>query len=232
MQKVERSMLAPGITEARVIPNGVDTSVFHPGDRRAARASLGLPPENRLLLTTSIALGRNSWKDFATLRAALRTLAETPSRAPVHVVVLGTEPGEELPEPGVEFRFVGFEPDPAAVAAYYRAADVYVHSTRADTFPLAVLEALASATPVVASSVGGIPEQVEDGVHGFLVPAGDPRGFAAAVDPLLADESLRARQGEAGARLVRQRFDLERQVDAYLDWYAELVDARPQKAAA
>ena len=57
-------------------------------------------------------------------------------------------------------RFVGHQKSAQTVAQYYQAADVYLHAATADTFPRAVLEALACGTPVVATGVGGIPEQV------------------------------------------------------------------------
>jgi glycosyltransferase involved in cell wall biosynthesis len=232
MDMVEHSILSPGIVDARVIPNGVDISRFRPGDRRAARASLGLPSDTPLLLTTGIALGRNDWKDVAALTASLVDLAEMRPATPATLVVLGTEEGEVPLAGALDVRFAGLEPDPGTVADYYRAADVYVHPSRADTFPLAVLEALASGTPVVASSVGGIPEQVEDGRHGFLVPPGDHRNLAAAIARLLDDEEARARMSSEGRRRALECFDLERQVDAYLDWYEMLLEEERHKVAA
>jgi glycosyltransferase involved in cell wall biosynthesis len=119
---------------------------------------------------------------------------------------------------------VKFEQDPARVAEHYRAADVYVHAARADTFPTTVLEALACGTPVVASSVGGIPEQVRSlravearpamcvaaAAHdiaeatGFLVPPADAAAMADAVRVLLAQPAIRARLSEnAAADAVR-----------------------------
>jgi glycosyltransferase involved in cell wall biosynthesis len=232
MDMVEHSILAPGIVDTRVIPNGVDISLFRPGDRRAARASLGLPPDTPLLLTTGIALGRNDWKDVATLRASLLDLAQAWPGTSATLVVLGTEEGD-VPLPGaLDVRFAGFEQDPATVAEYYRAADIYVHASRADTFPLAVLEALASGTPVIASSVGGIPEQIEDGQHGFLVPPGDHRRLAAAIARLLDDEDARTRMASEGLHRAQERFDLERQVAAYVDWYGALLEEERHTVAA
>jgi glycosyltransferase involved in cell wall biosynthesis len=84
-----------------------------------------------------------------------------------------------------------------------------------------VLESLACGTPVVASRVGGIPEQLcED--TGVLVEPGDPAALASAIDALLADPERRARMASAAAADARARFSLERQVDAYLELYAGL----------
>lgn len=111
------------------------------------------------------------------------------------------------------------------VASYYQAADVYVHAARADTFPNTVLEALACGTPVEATAVGGIPEQIEDGRTGLLVPAGDAEGMAQAICALLCDEELRTHMSRRPADAGRGRFDPRRQVDAHLAWYREILDA-------
>src|ERR1700730_16345637 len=74
MDRVERSMLWPGIADARVIPNGVDRSHFHPGDRAAERRLLGLPQEAIILSFAATALRHNIWKDYRTLEEAMLRL--------------------------------------------------------------------------------------------------------------------------------------------------------------
>jgi glycosyltransferase involved in cell wall biosynthesis len=85
-----------------------------------------------------------------------------------------------------------------------------------------VLEALASGTPVVASRVGGIPEQLTEET-GVLVPPGDPAALAAAVESLLADPERRRRMAAAAAAHARKCFSLERQTATYLDLYRGLL---------
>lgn len=160
MEKVEQSMLWPGIVEARVIPNGVDVSVFKAADQRAARAAFGWPHDAHVLLFAANGIRKNIWKDFVTLRAAVTRLSRQTSGRKLLLIALGEEaPAERVGE--AEIRFVPRELDPHAVARYYQAADVYVHAALADTFPTSVIEALACGTPVVATAVGGIPEQVK-----------------------------------------------------------------------
>ena len=156
--------------------------------------------------------------------------------------------GEDAPPERVgaaEVRFVPYQEEPHSVADYYRAADVYLHAARADTFPNTVLEALACGTPVVATAVGGIPEQVRSFASvkghaefrsappqlatGFLAPPGEPRAMAECILQLLRDDSLRRQLGENAARDARERFDLNRQAEDYLAWYRDIVEARAQE---
>ena len=211
MDMVERSVLAPAAARREVIPNGVDLDVFSPRARAEARS---VP-----LLVFAAQGGRaNEFKDFATLRAALGRLS-----VPVEAVAIGDASPMEEQVGQATVRSLGTVP-PRKVADWLRAADVYVHPSRADTFPNGVLEALACGTPVVASRVGGIPEQVTEAT-GVLVEPGDPAALATAIESLLADPVRRARMGDAAAADARARFAPDPQIDAYIRLYADHASA-------
>ena len=216
MDRVEESMLKPGVVVSKVIPNGVDLKVFHPADRASARQDLGLPPDATILLFAANGIRRNIWKDYRTLQSALPGIAKT--EAKVLCIALGET---ALPERigDVEIRFVPYQKDPQQVARYYQAADLYLHPARADTFPTTILEALACGTPIVASAVGGIPEQVVEGKTGFLVPVGDAPALAGRVLDLLEDEERRLQMGWEAAEDATRRFGLKRMVGDYLAFY-------------
>jgi glycosyltransferase involved in cell wall biosynthesis len=93
------------------------------------------------------------------------------------------------------------------VPRFLAAIDVLVAPSHDEGLPRTVLEAMAMRVPVVASSVGGIPEAVEDGVSGLLVAPGDPSGLAVAIGRILDDEAMASRMGEAGRRRVLSEFD-------------------------
>lgn len=222
MRKVEQSMLAPAVVEARVLPNGVDLGIFRPMDKQAARALRGIPQEPVVLLTTGVMMRQNVWKDYSTLRQAISLTAKRLSGQDLLLLVLGEDaPPERLER--VDIRFIPYQNDPKIVAQYYQAADVYVHAAREDTFPTSVLEALACGTPVVATAVGGIPEQVEETRTGFLVSKGDPQGLADRIARLVSDPVLTGNMGRQAAESARCRFGFDQQVDAYLDWYHEVM---------
>jgi glycosyltransferase involved in cell wall biosynthesis len=226
MQKVEQSMLAPAIVERRVIPNGVDLSIFHPANQYMARSALGLPADAAIVVFAANAVRRNTWKDYQTLRTAVGQLAAALIDRTVLFIALGEDgPTERIG--AAEVRFVPFVHSPEDVARYYQAADIYIHAARADTFPNSVLEALACGVPVIATAVGGIPEQIEDEVTGFLVPGGDAQSIAVRARQVLTDTSLRRFLGVQASETARQHFDLRTQASSYLAWYEELLDHRP-----
>jgi glycosyltransferase involved in cell wall biosynthesis len=122
---------------------------------------------------------------------------------------------------------LGSVPQPT-LFALYRAADVVVSpSIWPEPFSRVILEAMWAGRAVVATAVGGSPEQVEDGVTGLLVPPGDARALAGAVAALLRDPARRARMGAAGAARAAAMFSEERVVASLLEAYGTLTGRRP-----
>jgi glycogen synthase len=113
---------------------------------------------------------------------------------------------------------LGFLPHAELERLYARAAAVVLPSHR-EGLPLCVLEAMAHGRPVVASAVGGIPELVEDGVTGFLVPPGDVSALRAALERLLADPVQRRRMGREARRRVAARCARGRVAEATIEAY-------------
>ena len=223
MGLVEQSGVGASLAGTRVIPNGVDTSVFAPGDRGEARAELGLPPDATIVLFSARSVRSSPFKGFETLEAALPMIAAGNGKGLLLIAL-----GEDAPEStvgSVPIRFVPFAENPETVARYYQAADLYLHPARAESFGLAPLEAMACGIPVVASDAGGIPEIVVNGETGMLFANGDANALAAAATLLLGDHERRASMGEVGRERVEREFTLRLQVERYLGWYAELATA-------
>lgn len=118
------------------------------------------------------------------------------------------------------------------VAGYLRALDVYVALSRLDSesFGVAIIEASASAVPVVVSDVGGLPEVVADGQTGVVVPREDVEAAAVAIKRLVLDPGARREMGRAGRRLVEERYSWSRCVDVMEEVYISvLADSDPQR---
>jgi glycosyltransferase involved in cell wall biosynthesis len=227
MDKVERSILANSMIKGRVIPNGIDISVFHSGNKQLVRAQLGIPQDVKVLLLAANGIRENVWKDYQTMRTALAMLAERMKEDNLLFIGLGENGSTEYIN-RAKVQFVPFQKDPRIVARYFQAADAYVHAAKVDTFPNTVLESFACGTPVVATAVGGIPEQVQDGMTGFLVPLGNAEQMATSIQKLLENPELQQKMSAHAAKVARQEFTLERMVDNYLNWFQEiLTDRKP-----
>jgi D-inositol-3-phosphate glycosyltransferase len=217
-----------GVDRARttVIPCGVDTELFRPMEQQTARRQLGLPLDQRVLLYA----GRI--EPLKGLDVAIEALATLEAPRPLLLVVGGDE-GAQLEvqrlraiaaREGVSesVRFVAAAAQ-AEMPAYYSAADLCVVPSYYESFGMAALEAQACGRPVVASRVGGLPEVVEDGVTGYLVPWRCPEPFAARLELLLHNDGLRQRLG-ASARERAERFRWQAIAQQLERLYQELHD--------
>lgn len=221
LDQVQQSILAPALIEARVIPNGVDTAIFNPGDQTQARMTLGLPKDGPILLFVANGIKKNPFKDYDTLIKAAALLGES-SSTPLHLIALG-EKGEQERLGQLTIHYIPQVSDPQVVAQYYRAADIYIHAAKAETFPNTILEAMACGLPVVASNVGGIPEQIIDGVTGFLVPPRNPELLVSAVQYLLDNPAIANEFSRAAVKRVNELFTQEQMVERYVEWYQQIA---------
>lgn len=151
-------------------------------------------------------------------------LLQAARRAEMPVVVAGEGPLEaelrsEYPEVSFLGRLAGAEVEKLIDGARACA----VPSVWYENAPLSVLEPMAAGVPVVASAIGGIPELVEDGVSGLLVPPGDVNGLAGALVRLREDSGLGRRLGESAARRVAGHFSPERHLQLLLDTYEKAI---------
>jgi glycosyltransferase involved in cell wall biosynthesis len=215
--------LAPGLgiplSAITVVHNGIPIPPSSAGpDRgakqRDARASIGLPWPDPLL----VAVGNlYAVKDHANLLRAAATLPD------VHVAIAGRG-DQEAPlrrladELGISPRvhLLGLRQD---VDRVLLAADVFVQPSRSEGLPLAVLEAMAAALPVVATNVGGVGEAVVDGETGILVPPGDSPALAAAARAVLAMPDRGAGLGQFGRKRAIRDFSVREMVDRYCALY-------------
>ena len=157
------------------------------------------------------------------MEAALAQIAMPQGSGNLLFLCLGKAGAERALGEG-HIRYAGVEPDPFRMACYYQASDVYIHAALGEAFGKTVTEAMACGTPVVTTAVDGIPEQVEDGVTGFLVPPSQAQRLGPAAQQLLTDSALHGRMSRAGVARVVQRFSLDRQVREFLGWYEEVLE--------
>lgn len=223
LDKAMQSLLASAIIEARVIPNGVDLTIFKPSSQASARQQLDIPLDAKVILFAANGIKRNRFKDYATIQSAIEILSKS-ATTPIVVLALGEE-GQVEQLGNIQIRYIPPVSNREQVAAFYQSADVYVHASHADTFPTSIIEAMACGIPVVATAVGGIPEQVIDGQTGILVAPSDSAAMASTIEKILANPALQKQMGDAGAQIAKEQYSQELQAKRYLDWYQEMTSA-------
>jgi glycosyltransferase involved in cell wall biosynthesis len=217
MSNVERSILKD--KEKRVIPNGVDLSIFKQGNKQFARLALGLPEDAFICLyVTSFGAQTNPYKDYTTISRAVEILNSV--SPDIFFICVGGSMQQTRQSHSL---FTGYIDDRKLMALYYQASDVLLHAAHAESSGLVISEAMACGTVVVATAVGGITEQIENGQTAFLVARKDADEMARIIlllqkkPPLLAKISLNASQ------TAQNRFSLDSQTLQYLDWFHDLV---------
>jgi glycosyltransferase involved in cell wall biosynthesis len=202
-----------------LLPNGVQA--LPRGDGRALRADLGIASEDPVVGTVCII---RSEKALDVLVRAAALLARCiPS---LRVLIAGTGPDRERVEAvtdqlGLSDRvhFTGARNDVRDVLA---AIDVAVICSDYEGSPRSILEFMDAGKPIVATKVGGIPEAIEDGVHGLLVPPRDEAALAAAIGGVLADRNGGSEMGARARDRCRREFSLDSTVESLEELYEEL----------
>ncbi|MBI4593098.1 MAG: glycosyltransferase [Candidatus Rokubacteria bacterium] len=222
---VDRRGVAPA--RVRLIPNGVEIDDEEPAPRRraaarAVMAALGLASDTRLVGAVGRLVWQKGFEDLirampAVVRAVpaarLVIAGEGPLRARLDAVARECGVADHVALPG--FR--------ADAAEFVRALEILVIPSRREGFPMVTLEAMALGTPVVATAIDGIVEQIAADVDGLLVPPGDPPALGAAIARLLGDPALRARLAAAAHRTVMTKFDSRKTVEDIKRLYGELL---------
>jgi glycosyltransferase involved in cell wall biosynthesis len=197
-----------------VIANGIDIVRFAPsqGGRRKIRDELGIPADAWVVGT----VGRLApEKDQALLIDAMAPLLSEDRR----LVIVGDGAERDalrariarIPGGG----FVHMLGQRADVDSILAALDAFALTSRTEGLPLVLLEAMATGLPVLSTAVGGIPDLLEEGVTGFLSPAGDRAPLTWQLASLSTDGSLARRVGEAGRQAILQRYSVDRMAKEY-----------------
>jgi glycosyltransferase involved in cell wall biosynthesis len=184
--------------------NGVETSVFHPASEQKPPAVAGAS-----LVIGTICVLRPEKRVDLLLKAFARVRSFLPG---MKLLIVGS--GPVLPQLEAlrdELGIAGdcvFEPSKSEVAPWMRALDIYVMCSETESFPNALLEAMACGRAVVGSRVGGVPELITDGASGLLFESKNVEALSTALQKLIADSALRQRLAAQAAAFARETFSM------------------------
>ena len=206
-----------------LIRNGIDLSIFLPGDKRAARARFGLPQQ---ALVIGGAGRLDPQKGFSILLEATSEVLGKHPEAVVAIAGEGPEHGplrEQIARLGLgdHARLLGHVQD---MAGFMSAMDVFALPSLWEGLPHVVMEAMACERPVVAARVGGVEELVQDSATGIVVQPRSSKALAAALIRLLDESQVRLDMGRKGRAVAEREFDFKKMVRQTEELYLSLIE--------
>ncbi len=215
-----------------LFPNGIETASFAcpKTSRQEWRRLYGIAPDALVVLNAArLVPGKNVGLYVEVARRVLGRVGEAV------FLVAGGGPLKNKLESSVrdyglqdKIRFVGFIDH---LADAYHASDIFLSTSDAESFPLTILEAMATGKPVVATSAGGVVEQVVDRGTGRLCPVGDADALTEAIVELLQNEAWRIQWGAAAQERARRLFDVHTMVRRYEELYMRMVEGETREVA-
>ena len=222
-------LLREGVPPEKItcVHSAIDPDAYsHACDRDRFEQEFGLPQGARTCGVIAQLIPRKGHRFL--LEAAPRILETVPD---VVFLFFGKGPLEKwlrsrCRELGIEHavRFAGFRDD---LPDLLGCLDLVAHPALMEGLGVSLLQAAAAGVPIVGTGVGGIPEIVQDGVNGYLVPPSDAGSLAEALVKVLTDRDLARRLGGAGRQIARERFSIEAMVSGNLTVYEKLTHLQP-----
>ncbi|MFZ5652159.1 MAG: glycosyltransferase family 4 protein [Bacillota bacterium] len=216
-----RSRVSPG--KVTVIYNGINGYHFgFPPDRRYLERTTGIPAGHKVVGTVARLAPQKAVGDFIKAASILSRLEG------VSFLVVGDGPlREELERESRELSLSGrlfFAGERRDVDRIMPCLDVFVLTSLSEGLPLALLEAMGSGCPVVATRVGGVPEVVSDGVSGLLLEPGDVPGIARSIEMLICNREKSRQMGTEGKKMLAESFTAGKMASAIERVYTDLVN--------
>jgi glycosyltransferase involved in cell wall biosynthesis len=205
--------------EIRLIPNGIDTTIFKPQDKSGARKVLDLPAGKKIVMffaAAGFANIRKGGQQLLTIKDLLKR------REDVMYVCIGGDQDGQSDDGSV--RFIKKIDAKDLAAKYYAASDVFLLTSAAENFPLVTLEAMACGLPVASFDVGGVKEAITHGQEGYIARYGDAKDLAAGVEHMIGlNEADYSEMSGNCVKRVRENYTLDLMASKYLELYEELI---------
>lgn len=204
----------------KVINNGIDTNIFCPRNKIEAKRSLGIDPKRKVILFIASHADTDLNKGWDLLQLALRIVDEKLSQK-VNLVVVGNENPINIKYRNIEIIAKGVLKNENDIINCYNSADVTVVPSRSESLSNTVLESLTCGTPAVAFNIGGIPDMINDGVNGYLVPPYNTNVMGGRILSILEGKVTIYDNNEVSR--FRKEFSIENTVEKYVELYENVM---------
>jgi glycosyltransferase involved in cell wall biosynthesis len=223
--RVSESAIWHGSTVA--IPNGIDTNVFYPSSKEEARNALGLDLSSKIVLCGAVGGTNNPFKNAGLIFDILNYLQ---LKQKITIVLIGNANRIHQNNKMISYVTPGQITDRELMRKYYVASDLVFYPTKADSFGLIVAEAMACATPVMSSAIGGVCEIIEPDYNGCLFAAdASAKDIALKMKLLLEDSNKLKDLGEKAHRTIKDKYSLDNMAQQYLNLYSSVIKKSQKK---
>jgi len=226
--RVSESSIWQGQTVA--IPNGIDTNIFYPSDKKEARKAIGLDLSSNIILCAAAGGTNNPFKNTELIFEILKYLQLNQK---ITVVLIGNANKIYQDSKMINYVTLGHVNDRELMRKYYVASDLVFYPTKADTFGLIVAEAMACATPVMASAIGGICEIIEADYNGCLFASdASAKDIALTMKLLLENTNKLKDLSENAHSTIKNKYNLDIMAQQYLNLYSSIIQKRQSQGVA
>lgn len=209
--------------EIVVIPNGIDTNIYTPSEKKLARSVLNLPQNKHLLLFGASSTTSDPRKGFQHLVTALRKTYSQSWNTQLELVIFGESTTDNDCSDLFKAHYLGKLTNDAELALAYSAADVFIAPSIEDNLPNTILEALSCGTPCLAFDIGGMPDMIEHQKNGYLAEPFDANSLASGIYWLLDSTERHQKVSEYAREKTRLKFSLEEQSEKFKRLYRKIL---------
>lgn len=206
-----------------VIPNGIDTKLFSPKDRKTVRSYLGLPHDKKLILFVAENPLSDRRKGFHFLNSALQQFSNTPAGKETELIIFGVS-NPSIPQNfGLKSTYLGKLYDDISLSLIYAACDLFVAPSEEDNLPNTIMEAMACGTPCVAFRIGGIPDMVSHKKNGYLAEPYSVEDMAIGIQWIIEDDARYQELSVVARNKIEADFNLEQVATRYIALYNKII---------
>ena len=207
-----------------VIPNGIDTEIYKPNNKEAARAAYNLPQDKHLILFSAFSATTDKRKGNQFLMQALEKMSQAGWGSKTELLLIGATRPENPSDIGMKVHYMGRLHDEISQVLLYSAADVVVAPSMQENLSNTVMESLACGTPVVAFDIGGMPDMIDHQINGYLASPFEPNDLADGMMWVLENKDRHDMLSRRARETVAERYALKAVANRYLELYQSILN--------